>query len=209
MEWFGGGGRKFGDHKKLKESEIFVYNRRGKVINYKRTSPKKCVLEEKTYVYSQDGYLISFEKFRAEDCKKTSYVYTYDKCGKKIEFSEYEDGHLLGTEVCVYDKSGSKTQCKYYNEDRVLKLVVHFDCKGKKILEESYNENGCYEGKTTYQYDEERNVVIEKWFKEDCLVDHVDTYQYLYDCKGNWIKRLEDRNNIPKSVTEREITYYW
>ena len=48
------------------------------------------------------------------------------------------------------------------------------------------------------------NVII----NADGILSSKETYKYEFDEKGNWIKRINFINQIPKLIDEREYEYY-
>ena len=59
-----------------------------------------------------------------------------------------------------------------------------------------------------YKYDAQNNITDEIWYdKDNNILDHY-TNKYSYDKKKNWTKKMAYRNQVPFSITERELTYF-
>ena len=59
---------------------------------------------------------------------------------------------------------------------------------------------------TTYKYDDNKNIVEirEKWKSEE----KIKRFNYSYDYKLNWTKKVIFENGQPKKIIEREIAYF-
>jgi hypothetical protein len=93
--------------------------------------------------------------------------------------------------------------------------TFNFDEKGNLIEEKMYSNEDTPNSRVIFKYDEKGNVVEEKktCYISGCydlIIDGNDfiTYQYEFDKKGNWIKRIEFRHQTPFRIVEREIVYY-
>ncbi len=84
---------------------------------------------------------------------------------------------------------------------------------GRIIEYDSYSSGGEHswlQGKTINIYDEENNLVeSDDYGEDDSIPNTISTFKYQdYDKKGNWLKRIEYRDETPFSTLERIIEYY-
>jgi hypothetical protein len=115
---------------------------------------------------------------------------------KKITF---EKGNVI--EINEYDSYGILVWL-----DR--KYTYKYDEKGNMIEKNEYDSDGSLDRKETYKYDEKGNKIEKNEYDSDGSLDRKETYQYEYDKAGNWIKKIEFRNEKPVYIYEREYEYY-
>lgn len=127
-------------------------------------------------------------------------VYSYDSFGKKIvyrnEFSIDKEEIYNGSVRKVKDRCGfnsTRITTETLNaKGRPTKREISIDNKHLKTITISYNEYGD-EVKIFHQWSDGSRSV--------------ETTQYVYDQKGNWLKRLHFVGDKLETWTEREITY--
>ena len=82
-----------------------------------------------------------------------------------------------------------------------------YDNKGKLIEMKNYESDGNLSITTLFKYDEKGNEIEKKLLRANG-VNSKDGTKYEYDIKGNWIKKIDFYNEIPQSITIRDIEYY-
>ena len=92
-------------------------------------------------------------------------------------------------------------------KSRGIKWIIKRDDKGNEIEENKYNTQGKLDLKFTWKRDDNSNVIEENIYSADGKLDHKTTFKYEFDEKGNWIKKITFKNQIPKSIKEREFEY--
>ena len=92
-------------------------------------------------------------------------------------------------------------------KSRGIKWIIKRDDKGNEIEENKYNTQGKLDLKFTWKRDDNSNVIEENIYSADGKLDHKTTFKYEFDEKGNWIKKITFKNQIPKSIEEREFEY--
>ena len=109
-----------------------------------------------------------------------------------------------------YDEKGNNIENNWYNSDGSLdsKWTYKYDEKGNNIEENRYNSDGSLYSKWTYKYDEKGNNIESNRYKSDGSLDSKWTYKYEFDKQGNWIKRIDFKDEIPEFILEREYEYY-
>lgn len=138
--------------------------------------------------------------------------YKYDDIGNLIEVDTYynTDGSLSGKEFFKYDDKGNRTEGKSYKSDGSLssKSTTKYDVNGNRLEDNYYDAGGNLLNKTIYKYDDSENLVE---MKNDGLLSGKCIYKsYQYDKKGNWIRRMEFKEEAkqPNKINEQEIEYY-
>lgn len=109
-----------------------------------------------------------------------------------------------------FNENGNQTEYNIINSRGIitLKKIKKYDDKGNIIEESAYNTDGTISSRNTYKYDDKGNKIEWSWYNEIGINKKI-TYKYNdFDKTGNWIKRTEYENGIPKSIAKREIKYY-
>lgn len=207
--------------------ETNAYNRSGTKIITKTVSrfdDKKNILELDSYEY--DGTL------------KSKTVFTYDNNGKMVAAIEYNgDGSTSVKYKWSYNYRGSISEEQRLNKSGDLdsRITYVYDDKENKIEMKQYlktdttfywkevykyDEGGRMIGKDidcfekfqntieTYQYDSKANKTGRDLHEKNGEVYLAYRWEYEYDKYGNWIKKIEFKNNSPKIIITRMIVYF-
>lgn len=223
-----------GKVKTLKETtyeaeEKFGKIEKGKIRKYSNNQIQQIKFNKKGYrteinSYESDGelkekYIFEYDNkdnkseqkiYDSDGSLRFKYLYKYDKKGILIEESIYNsDGSLFYKFLFEYDKNKKLRGMNSYDSDGELqeKYVFEYDKKRCKSEQKTYDSDGSLKYKFFHKYDKKRNLT------ETTIVDKLDQkyeykYEYEFDKKGNWINRIEFKNNIPNEITEREIEYF-
>lgn len=161
-----------------------------------------------TSLMSADEKMETMESqlFSKEDKSHTQELFTkYANGSEQYSFSkshEWKDGRIVKTVVC--DDSGFEAATVEYSYDQNGKLVKM--CSG--------DSEGFYE--VFVEYNDKLYASLSSGAKINTrgkIVTDVDYdvyyYEYEYDEKGNWIKRITfaGENKKPLEISEREIFY--
>lgn len=84
------------------------------------------------------------------------------------------------------------------------KAVDHFGNIEKGKRERNYSWNRDLQRK----YDEKGNKIESNEYNSDGSLYSKWTYKYEFDKQGNWIKRIDFKDEIPEFILEREYEYY-
>jgi len=137
--------------------------------------------DKETYKYNESGQLIETIEYRSSVLGDIKYTYAYDTYGNRIEdYQEYPNNRKT---TYVFDSSGNIVEQKYYESGSLVEKYISV-----------YNDNGDNVGYTKYNKDGIAS------FK----------YSYTYsnvDSNGNWLKKVETKDNIANIVIERVIEY--
>ena len=134
-----------------------------------------------------DGGLMSFSE----------YSYKYDKDGNLVKECEYFNGNLNSTKVREYDSSGSYTEKKTDNKDKI-EYIREYDKNGVISKETTYDYAGEIERISEYN---EAGLIIRK----EAFSSTYYTVEYEYDDEGTLIKQIEtdyDENNVVAKIYE-------
>ena len=74
--------------------------------------------------------------------------------------------------------------------------------KGKR------ERNNIWDSDLQRKYDEKGNNIEVNWYNSDGSLASKWTYKYEFDKQGNWIKRIDFKDEIPEFILEREYEYY-
>src|SRR5690554_8223792 len=109
-----------------------------------------------------------------------------------------------------YDEKRNNIEENWYKSDGSLdrKWTYKYDEKGNKIESNRYYSDVSLDRKGTYKYDEKGNNIESNRYYSDGSLDSKWTYKYEFDKQGNWIKRIDFKDEIPEFILEREYEYY-
>lgn len=103
-----------------------------------------------------------------------------------------------------YDQKGNRIEHTAYD----IKYSYQYNDKGQVIEENIHDEMDKISTKTIIKYDKKGNFIKKTAHYLDVSTKENYTYQYTYDQKGNWVKRIEYKDKNPIQITERVIEYY-
>jgi hypothetical protein len=160
--------------------------------------------------YDAKGNGIEAFCYNADGSFNSKETYQYAK-GNRIETNYYSaNGSFDGKYINKYDDKDNRIEANNYSANGSLdhKYIMKYDAKGNQIEANYYKADGSLDLKYIMKYDAKGNQIEENYYKADGSLDYKETYQYKFDGKGNWIKRITFKNQIPKSIYEREYEYY-
>ena len=156
--------------------------------------------------YDEKGNLIEKIIYKLDSSLYEKLTCTYDEKGKVIEVNMYKsDGSLSYKSTYKYDEKGNQIEV---NSSLGYKGTYKYDEKGNRIEDNFYESDGSLSSKSTYKYDEKGNRIEDNSENLYRDLDRKWTYKYEFDKQGNWIKRIDFRDYIPKFILEREYEYY-
>ncbi len=138
---------------------------------------------KESFEYDDKARLIVHKKYTEKKRLLSKTTYKYDEKGNVIEKCVYEpDGSLFRKSEYKYDEDSNNTEYRYYKAD------------GRLLIE------------STYRYDSNNNVILEK---PGVFANDRHIYAYVYDEKGNWIRKVSYNSRIiATDIEEREIEYF-
>lgn len=159
--------------------------------------------------YDEDGRLEKKQKY-SYDGKKLSSLIIYDKDGSETSRFEYEyDGARIIEGRCFEGKNLSSRFENEYHTGKILAKQTSFDADGNVIYEVQYDKKGRFIKQKS------ENISVEIEYNEYGLRssikinDDITYFEYEYDKKKNWIKRIsyEGEAKEPDEISERVINY--
>lgn len=179
-------------------------------------SSKKGLLTAKEYKYNDVGNLSSINYFNGQWDFLGSKQYSYDENGNLLSiFFKKSDFTLVLTKHRYNGLGELYIESSHISDENLDKEYSKIDCKGNIIetfrysyidsstgialsSKNKYNRHNLLVEKNTIKIvDNASNLQREKNFK----------YDYRYDEKGNWIRKIERRDGVPCYVEVREIEY--
>lgn len=136
----------------------------------------------------------------------TKYEYDGDKLVSKINYDEKNE--IDNYEKFSYDDKGNVVVHSSFSKmDGELRDIYEYDANNNKISW-TISKGDKHEMRAIYTYDKHNNLTSYKFTGRDDEIIESKEYAYVYDKKGNWIKKTTLIANKPKFVLERKITYY-
>ena len=206
---------------KVKNS-LVKFNLKGKVSSVKESeyiavekfgeAQKGSLFGKSTYKYDEKGNEIECNSYDSDGSLRTKSTYKYDEKGNEIECNSYDsDGSLRTKSTYNYDEKGNMIEDKwnsYDSDSSFTKATYKYDEKGKRIECNSYDSDGSLSLKATFNYDEKGNIIEINAYDSDGSLFSKSTYKYKFDKTGNWIEKVEIRNDKPTLLKERVVEYY-
>lgn len=150
-----------------------------------------------------DGYGDLILVFKSNDLVKPTEINAYRTDGSlylKIKNSYNKNDELI--EEVTYDSDGDLEETSIYEYENGL-----ISKRKNTARSNSWRDNSFIETTEEYKYNNNNDMVERIISTKSKTSTH--TFQYEYDNKNNWIKRTEFKDDRPKYIIDREITYYW
>ena len=190
--------------------DVYEYDNNGFLVtelNYELNDGEWELDSKKKYQPNSEG--INLEKKSYDSNGDLSTVYKYDKNGYKIEMTSFEDNKVEFKHKYTNDKEGNVLEhIKYDNKGDITRKYNYKYELNNKVEFISYDKDGEVKRKRTFEYDDFNNAIKQVEFNKGSENEKTTTYTYEYDAYYNWIRRVTIENEIPTSITEREILYY-
>ncbi|MBI4945653.1 MAG: hypothetical protein HY840_04545 [Bacteroidetes bacterium] len=210
--------KNFGSNGSVGSSYTHQYNDQGMLTKTIAYNQGYLWITE-TLQYDSKGNITEDISNYADGSLKSKQLYKYDAKGNLIEENEYSpsDSNLFpkGTSCCnvhryAYDDKGHKTEETDYDSNGDLAGVNKFDSKGNRIELHIYMkfDNKNSGSNSVYKYDDMGSIIEEQTDWTDGTFHSRNKYTYDYDKQGNWVKKIEFENDVPKYITVRDITYF-
>jgi hypothetical protein len=214
---------------KAKKALVYesFYNSMGYITESLEHDLNDSIVERIVYNYDDSKKLLSKQSFTANNELKWRLNYSYSEKDSlatiklilnnntELNSTQYRfvDNEILNPikenkfqfGENYYDNSGSLAETKYSNNSSSVKYKY-----SKKLLTEAlhFNAENKLEYKDTYRYDNNNNLTEKSSILSTGKAKEIQKCEYIYDDKGNWIKKQEYNNNKKLNPIEREIEYY-
>ena len=213
---------------------LMKFNKDGFFTEFTNFNRSGNISQKRVSVYDEDGKLTKINKYDEYGDEIGRTVYTYNENKRVTKIVDYDkSGKVNYTENNEWD--GDKiTKNQFINEYSKGNYNIN-EYKGNTIVKSvEYDKNG----KPTGEYTEYENEKMKKIIKKDYTViftyndkglcTSIDngqlfstnsyslekgesyTYDYEYDDKGNWVRKIERKKNsqIATRIFVREIEYF-
>lgn len=225
----------YGIDNELSRLYSYVRNKEGALMEENIFYINEDATNSTFYFYDKENNLIE-ELYYAGDGYRNRNIYIYNKQGEIIEtincypcrYSVHEINEVENSVTINETSREKRSKTKSYydtNENEIESLYfvngliysqtkMSYDSEGNLIELSSYESNGkvmTLDFKANYIFDQHQNLTkkIHIYFNENGVRNYNEwDFTYKYDNKGNWIKRIEFKNKLPKTVILREFNYY-
>lgn len=180
----------------LKVLEI-TDNENGEVVRYEITKYNKA---------GKPDTIVTTDAFGKP---QNQIVINYENNGKKQIKNYYSaNGNLYQKEVTIFDGE-YPISVETYNSEGAL-IICHRDIWKNGLRDSTvfFNENGVAVARLGFDYDSHGNIINQHGVDENGEPFRVDTYEYEYDNRGNWVRRVYRLDGKPYYMMERVIEYY-
>jgi hypothetical protein len=186
------------------------------------------------YVFNEEGNLLETQQLDRKGKIERVSKYSYDNSGNSTEITTYEDDEVVQKRVNQI-KDNQIVEVKVFDDDGKLTEKYQYDYSGSdisggKIFKGDGSLNSTFQNEwsgglwmgqiakdsleqTTYIISHERNNegdevrLVIKYPKD--TTEHINTFQYEYDEKGNWLKQYQfDEDGKIDDILVRNIVYY-
>lgn len=212
------------------------FNKSGNIIeeNYYNSNgilySTRCI-----YTYNNVGNNTEINEYISDGSLVIKMIFKYDKKGNIIESNTYNsDGKtIIGETTYKYDDKGNEIENKAYSingdlftkglteyygstvenytygqhGDLYSKITYIIDDDGNNIEWKMENPDGSLNNRITSKYDD-GNLIESNHYNSDSSLKTKMIFKYNFDEKGNWIKKIDFDNEIPKYILERKYEYY-
>lgn len=198
-------------NKTLDLKSTYTYDDNGNAIEIAAYNALGKLSARYNYKYDDNGLVLVEKCYRADASFDWMKKYEYNRRGQVIEmFRDDSDDRFDCTYIYVYNQKHQLKEEIVKDADRIFdkRYVFSYDRKGNRVLEESYNSRAKLYSRLQYAYDKNGNKtqMSELYSGDKSLNQH--RYDYTYDKKGNWIRRVGFYNDKAQYIITREITYH-
>ena len=162
------------------------------------------------FEYNDRGDLVHEKKLRPDSTLINATRYSYDYKKREVEeVSYYEQEEFKERRTYRYNRFKDSQRVRYYDKLGNITLGWDLDCKKNKqdCRLKSYRESAKFDGSWIYKKDEYGNKLEEIRLDHEGELDLKRSYQYTYDSRGNWVKRIYFFNGEAQEISFREIQY--
>ena len=225
-------------YQKGEDDQTLTFNKQGYVIQAYFYGDADSLDSKLIRDHDKKFHCLGESGYNADGKKLFEWIWLYDDKGNNTERVQVqEDSSLFTSWYLYYDENGQLVaRTIFRNPESALfdSLRWILDDKNRQIEEWNYGYYGLYGlnkieyiGETNkiakiYRYDylEELSDYFEISYNDHDLISTVAqfdadsteqqflSFDYQYDEKGNWIKKIQFKDNVPVSIDERRIIYY-
>jgi hypothetical protein len=185
------------------------------------------------YVYNKKGNLI--ESSEVDENGKIVLISKYVYSGDDVcsEINKYSGNKLIEKQVNIL-QGGKVTETKVFNEDGTIENIYKYEYSGNELLsgttlnqagevvssfqneflngqlcsQTERNDIGDISSVTKYKRNTYNDVIESKRSYPKDTSEYKPTFVYEYDNQGNWIQQTQLYNGEIAAIIVRNITYY-
>lgn len=192
-------------------------------IQYNITPDEKTQKPFKIFFYKKAKNFLEETAFDSENFMEYRIVSKYDKNSYIKERIKYDsEMHQIEKEIHNYSFSPLIKTIKYFDSNDILKKEIKEEYRTDNTLRKKteiiYDNLEIVFSKTETEFDSTGLKSKERIYSQDNTLQRENTYEYLFDKNGNWIKEIKyekikiydkliDSENPPQ-IIKREIEYY-
>jgi hypothetical protein len=188
---------------------LFKYDHKGNKIEAIAYDSYGNIVWKKMNRYDSYGKIT--ESTNTNNGREFRLFFKYDKSGRSSGFIK-KDGKDSLDMVCTveYDENGDKTVIRRYYPGTAAAWTNKniSDAHGRILNNERFDSNGKRFMRCFFRYDERGNEIEFRMYEVNDKLKTVRNSSYVYDEKGNWIKRTVFLKAVPAYIEEREIQYF-
>lgn len=183
----------------------YKYNDKGLIRKISRFEPVGTLSINEVYEY--DDNLIVEYRLLVDTGKIDKTIYKLNENGNVVEETHHNFDSSVFKKIYEYDNKGNLTTELTYSDGKPAGKTIYVNNDtGDVIADVNYYPDGSFLWKSTYVYDDKHNLIE---FKRSVSgVDTIKKYEYTYDSRGNWIKKIEFKDDFAMYILERTIVYF-
>lgn len=192
----------------LTKKEIYKYDDNNNIeINI--YNPDGSLKEKVIDKYDASWNFIESSTYLPDGSLLSNYFFKYINNGEIIEASFYSGTILTYKCFDKYDSNGNSIESGTLNEYNIYMVnKSKYDDKGNVIEWNYYDDGDSIIMKISYKYDNKNNLIVSNEYNDDGSISSKYIYKYEYDVMGNWINKIEIKNNTALYIIERKIEYF-
>lgn len=183
------------------EVEKKLINKNGSLIGKTLFEYNKKNNKIKEIKFDENGKLKTIVNSKYDENENQSVVVTYDSTNRILSKTVYNT---------IENKKGKEQEYNFYNSNDVFmkKIIFKEDVNGFSLGISEFYSDGTLYYKSENINDSKGNVIESKLSIPEKKLSSKTTYEYEFDEKDNWTKKIEYKNGIAETMTIRVFKYY-
>lgn len=212
----------------------YTYDGNNNKIEERFYSPKNTLYSREEFIFNDLNKLEKRVWYKANGEIKSERLFHYDSLGNKTLVLLYIGGKLSSRTTFEFNTKDSSRIHKEYDSNGKLKITEVFEMNGENEIVTTYrnesplsaksidyydkekrhikwkgfNEDGSLKGNKIIDYDAYGNIVLEDISTGNSFIDKYEEFEYKFDEKDNWVKRIRFKDQELSDITIRKIVYY-
>ena len=186
---------------------LYTYDKNGKLEETQLYNGDKILEQRTRYQYNKTGTRIASYIYGANDSLQEKHSYKFNANGKQVEWNVHNAKGILDPQTIYrYNEENQMIESASYNYAGILyfKTVYTYDKKGAIVSSHSYSLDGTLHSQAAFVYDTSGHRIAETFEEKGRKTKNT----YSYDEEGNWIKKMEYENGVPRFILERDLSYH-